>query len=368
MHSRDPPDRVRHLLHPAPGRAAAARAATSTPTSRIRPVPEPEKLYREITEVARGLGRQAHASGRHGRLVPVRRHRLDRDRRPGQAAQPEPAHVHDRVRARGLSARSTSPPSRPRRSASSTSPRSSPPQEMMDDAAADRLVPRRPGGRPGAGAAVLHRPRGPQARQGRAVRRGRRRAVRRLHDLPRADLAARVRLHARPLCGVGSARWSTRSAEGMRGKDLLRRGVDRHRGALLRQRAHLPPGRDERGRTPVRPGDVVSWTSPGALYAATEHLDGSTRMQYVDLFTWLRGDILVKADKMTMANSLELRVPFLDIEVFAGRLVDPDRPQADQGARRSTRCGGRSPTSCRRTCSTGPSSASRCRSGTGSRT
>jgi asparagine synthase (glutamine-hydrolysing) len=40
-------------------------------------------------------------------------------------------------------------------------------------------------------------------------------------------------------------------------------------------------------------------------------------MQYVDLFTWLRGDILVKADKMTMANSLELRVPFLDTEVFA---------------------------------------------------
>jgi asparagine synthase (glutamine-hydrolysing) len=52
-------------------------------------------------------------------------------------------------------------------------------------------------------------------------------------------------------------------------------------------------------------------------YAATTNLDDSTRMQYVDLFTWLRGDILVKADKMTMANSLELRVPFLDTEVFA---------------------------------------------------
>ncbi len=51
-------------------------------------------------------------------------------------------------------------------------------------------------------------------------------------------------------------------------------------------------------------------------YAATRHLDGSTRMQYIDLFTWLRGDILVKADKMTMANSLELRVPFLDTTVF----------------------------------------------------
>ena len=39
-------------------------------------------------------------------------------------------------------------------------------------------------------------------------------------------------------------------------------------------------------------------------------------MQYVDFNTWLTGDILVKADRMTMAYSLELRVPFLDTEVF----------------------------------------------------
>ena len=39
-------------------------------------------------------------------------------------------------------------------------------------------------------------------------------------------------------------------------------------------------------------------------------------MQYIDIHTWMRGDILVKADKMTMANSLELRVPYLDHHVF----------------------------------------------------
>ena len=42
-----------------------------------------------------------------------------------------------------------------------------------------------------------------------------------------------------------------------------------------------------------------------------------TRMQYLDLHLWMAGDILLKADKMSMANSLELRVPFLDKEIMA---------------------------------------------------
>jgi asparagine synthase (glutamine-hydrolysing) len=44
--------------------------------------------------------------------------------------------------------------------------------------------------------------------------------------------------------------------------------------------------------------------------------DDVQKMQFIDLHTWMVGDILVKADKMTMANSLELRVPFLDHHVF----------------------------------------------------
>ncbi len=48
------------------------------------------------------------------------------------------------------------------------------------------------------------------------------------------------------------------------------------------------------------------------LYNEIKDYDDVSKMQYIDMFTWLRGDILLKADKMTMANSLELRVPFLD--------------------------------------------------------
>ncbi|MBR4993798.1 MAG: asparagine synthase C-terminal domain-containing protein, partial [Lachnospiraceae bacterium] len=40
------------------------------------------------------------------------------------------------------------------------------------------------------------------------------------------------------------------------------------------------------------------------------------KKMYLDMHLWLPYDILLKADKMTMANSLELRVPFLDKEVF----------------------------------------------------
>jgi asparagine synthase (glutamine-hydrolysing) len=54
----------------------------------------------------------------------------------------------------------------------------------------------------------------------------------------------------------------------------------------------------------------------GDYYKRTRHLDPVTRMQYIDLNMWMPGDILMKADKMTMAHSLELRVPFLDKELF----------------------------------------------------
>ena len=52
-------------------------------------------------------------------------------------------------------------------------------------------------------------------------------------------------------------------------------------------------------------------------YERVKDKDDVTKMQYLDLHMWMAGDILLKADKMSMANSLELRVPFLDKEVMA---------------------------------------------------
>lgn len=52
------------------------------------------------------------------------------------------------------------------------------------------------------------------------------------------------------------------------------------------------------------------------FYDKVSHKDDVTKMQYIDIHFWLIGDILLKADKMSMAHSLEVRVPFLDKEVF----------------------------------------------------
>ncbi|HEX7658477.1 MAG TPA: asparagine synthase (glutamine-hydrolyzing) [Pseudonocardiaceae bacterium] len=108
---------------------------------------------------------------------------------------------------------------------------------------------------------------------------------------------------------------STKIPDGVRGKDLLRRGA-----LTLEQRyyGNARIFRDDQLRAVMRHFDprITHTDVTNRPYQTSMGWDPVTRMQHVDLFTWLRGDILVKADKMTMANSLELRVPFLDREVF----------------------------------------------------
>ncbi len=68
-------------------------------------------------------------------------------------------------------------------------------------------------------------------------------------------------------------------------------------------------------KTPYKNGpDVKSITDP--VYSEVKNHDELTKMQFLDLNLWLPGDILLKADKMSMAHSIELRVPFLDKEVI----------------------------------------------------
>ena len=66
----------------------------------------------------------------------------------------------------------------------------------------------------------------------------------------------------------------------------------------------------KRGKAP----NIQKLTAP--LYDQVKEKDPVTQMQYVDLHLWLVHDILMKGDKMGMANSIEVRVPFLDKKVL----------------------------------------------------
>jgi asparagine synthase (glutamine-hydrolysing) len=65
------------------------------------------------------------------------------------------------------------------------------------------------------------------------------------------------------------------------------------------------------------------------MYESTLGLDAVSRMQAVSCQTWLPSSILMKADKMSMAHSLEVRVPFLDRHVFSVAATLPLRLRVD---------------------------------------
>ncbi|MEG1584341.1 MAG: asparagine synthase C-terminal domain-containing protein, partial [Anaerovorax sp.] len=68
---------------------------------------------------------------------------------------------------------------------------------------------------------------------------------------------------------------------------------------------------------------VKSITQP--FYDRIKDADDLIKKQYLDMHLWMPSDILLKADKMSMAHSLELRVPFLDKRVMALAGKIPER-------------------------------------------
>lgn len=128
-------------------------------------------------------------------------------------------------------------------------------------------------------------------------------------------------------------RVAARLPDGLRGKGLLQRG------ALTLEERNYGNARNftEAQLQALLPGYDPAWTHAditAAVYARSRGWDPVARMQHLDLHTWLPGDILAKADKMTMAHALELRVPFLDPAVFA---VAARLPHEQKIARHTTK-------------------------------
>lgn len=130
----------------------------------------------------------------------------------------------------------------------------------------------------------------------------------------------------------GLLRGASRMARslGIRGANYLERASETPEDWYYTNANGVAFSPEERERLLKRP---VQACSPQELiapaYAEVAELDETTRMQYVDLFFWLVGDILLKTDKMSMAHSLESRVPFLDKQVFDVSRTIPTRLKAN---------------------------------------
>jgi asparagine synthase (glutamine-hydrolysing) len=103
--------------------------------------------------------------------------------------------------------------------------------------------------------------------------------------------------------------------EGTKGKSFIERGVTPMEERYIGNAKMFTEEEKRELLSVYRSGlDYTDITKP--LYQESRGYDPVDRMQYIDIHTWMRGDILLKADKMTMAHSLELRVPFLDKVIF----------------------------------------------------
>jgi asparagine synthase (glutamine-hydrolysing) len=114
-----------------------------------------------------------------------------------------------------------------------------------------------------------------------------------------------------PIVGAAS-----RLPTGLRGKGLLHR-----MSTPLRERyiGNAQIFDDEQVDRLTLVGDGYAFDVTGPIYDQAEEmgLDDVGTMQLIDINTWLPGDILVKADRVSAAHGLQLRSPYLDREVVA---------------------------------------------------
>ncbi len=111
---------------------------------------------------------------------------------------------------------------------------------------------------------------------------------------------------------IGSVAGKFHSGKGI--NFLVRKGKDIEERFIGNAYMFTPEERKSLLKIQTNAPDPQEITAP--YYEKVKDMDDVTKMQYLDLHMWMAGDILLKADKMSMAHSLELRVPFLDKEVM----------------------------------------------------
>lgn len=109
---------------------------------------------------------------------------------------------------------------------------------------------------------------------------------------------------------------ATKPLPEFKGKNFLEKGGGRVEDYFIGQAKLFSSADAKRMLNPAFSGgpSIEEITKP--IYDQVADGDDLTKMQYLDMHLWMAKDILLKADKMSMAHSLELRVPFLDKKMF----------------------------------------------------
>lgn len=103
--------------------------------------------------------------------------------------------------------------------------------------------------------------------------------------------------------------------EGVKGKSFLERGTTPIEERYVGNAKIFVESEKKQFMKQFR-NDISYMDITKPFYDNSQHNDPITRMQYIDMNTWLIGDLLTNADRTTMSASLELRTPFVDKEVF----------------------------------------------------
>jgi asparagine synthase (glutamine-hydrolysing) len=113
---------------------------------------------------------------------------------------------------------------------------------------------------------------------------------------------------------------------GMKGKQLLERGLVPVEERFVGN-SFVFSEKEKKDFLKTFDSDVCYTDRTKHIYQKTDGYSSVMKMQYCDFNTWLPSDILVKGDRLSMANALEVRVPFLDKKVYsvARELCDGDK-------------------------------------------
>ncbi len=132
-----------------------------------------------------------------------------------------------------------------------------------------------------------------------------------------ADTPAMEKFKRLPLGVRRAAAGAAKKLPYFKGKNFLIKCAERPEDYFYGQALVFPEAEADAILQPGYANGPLAHELAAPVYARVRGQDEVTKKQYLDMNLWLPGDILLKADKMCMAHSLELRVPFLDKEVMS---------------------------------------------------